>query len=185
VNFDLTVLPVNDPPSVNGLADLAIDQDSGPTNIVFTVSDPESIPSSLLVSAASGNQSLLPDANLLVTGNGTSRTLTLTPAAGQTGTASVQVVVRDGAGASSAATTNSFTLTVRLMQVTLRIERAGNTAVVSWPASAVGWTLQSTTNMALPGSWGNVLTTPSVVNDHFTVTNTVGESVLFYRLRRP
>jgi uncharacterized repeat protein (TIGR01451 family) len=185
VNFDLTVLPVNDPPSVNGLADLSIDQDSGPTNLVFTVSDPESIPSSLLVSAASDNQTLLPDANLQITGNGTTRTLTLSPLAGQTGTASVQVVVRDGAGASAGATTNSFTLTVRLMLVTLRIERAGDTAVVSWPASAVGWTLQSTTNMALPGSWGNVLTPPSVVNDHFMMTNTVGESMLFYRLRRP
>jgi uncharacterized repeat protein (TIGR01451 family) len=183
--FDLTVDPVNDPPTLNGLANLTIHQDSGPTNLVFTVEDVESLPSSLLTSATSGNQTLVPDANLSVTGNTATRTLTIQPAAGQSGTAVIQVIVRDGAGASAASTTNSFTLTVEGPQVSLQIERSGNTAIVSWPTNSPGWTLQSTTNVALPASWNNVAGNPGVANGRYTVTNALDEAVLFYRLRRP
>jgi hypothetical protein len=183
--FDLTVDPVNDPPTLNGLANLTINQDSGPTNLVFTVDDVESLPSSLLTSATSGNQTLVPGANLSVTGNAATRTLTLRPAAGQSGTALIQVIVRDGAGAGAAATTNSFTLTVQSMAVSLQIERSENTAFVSWPTNSPGWTLQSTTNVALPASWNNVAGNPGVANGRFTVTNALGEAALFYRLRRP
>jgi uncharacterized repeat protein (TIGR01451 family) len=184
-SFDLTVRPLNDAPVISGLMDLSIDQDSGATNLVFSVSDAESLPSSLLASAASGNQTLLPNAKVAVSGNGSSRTLTLEPAAGQSGSALVQLVVRDGPEAGAAATTNSFVLTVRMMHVALRIERSGNTAVVSWPAEAAGWSLHSSTNVTLPAAWSGVTTTPVVVNGRWTVTNSIGESAVFYRLRRP
>jgi hypothetical protein len=184
VNFDLTVRPVNDPPTINGLADLTINQDSGPTNIVFTVNDPESLPSSLVTTASSANQTLVPDANLVVTGNGASRTLRLTPASGQSGTAAIQVVVRDSTDLSAAAVTNAFTLTVLNTHVLLQIERFGNIAVVSWPTnSPPSWTLQSTTNLALAGSWGNVAATPLVTSGRYTVTNALNGKATFYRLR--
>jgi hypothetical protein len=182
--FDVTVLAVNDPPSINGLADLTINQDSGPTNMLFTVSDPESLPSSLLATASSANQALVPNANLAVTGNGTSRTLALTPAAGQSGLAVIQVVVKDSTDLNAAAVTNSFTLTVR-GNSTLLIERFGNTAVVSWPTNSPGWTLQNTTNLSPTSSWGNVTATPVVANGRYTVTNALNGTATFYRLRSP
>jgi uncharacterized repeat protein (TIGR01451 family) len=182
VEFSLTVVPVNDLPTISGLADLAIAQDSGPTNVMFTVNDPETLPSSLLANAFSANQTLLPDANVVVTGSGASRTLTLTPAAGQSGAAAVRVVVRDGAGAS---VTNSFTLTVGLMQVTLLIERSGNSAVISWPGDSPGWTLQNTTNLNLAGSWTPVAEVPVLTNNRYRVTNSLSGASRFYRLRKP
>jgi hypothetical protein len=53
----------------------------------------------------------------------------------------------------------------------------GNTAVVSWPLSITGWTLQTNNNLAT-GTWGNYL--GSVVNNSATVTSKVGN--LFFRL---
>jgi len=184
VNFDLNVLSVNDAPTLAGLADLTIDQDSGPTNMAFTVNDAESLPSSLLVTATSANQTLVADAALAVDGNGTSRTLTITTSAGQSGTALIQVTVKDGAGAGAISTTNAFTLTVLNTQVALLIERFGNIAVVSWPTNSPRWVLQSTTNVAVSASWSNVGTAPSVAGERYSVTNSLGESALFYRLRR-
>ena len=51
---------------------------------------------SLQVLASSSNQLLLPNSNLSIAGSGTNRTLTVTPAAGQTGMAIVTVSVTDG-----------------------------------------------------------------------------------------
>jgi uncharacterized repeat protein (TIGR01451 family) len=185
VSFDLTVRAVNDPPTISGLADLTINQGTGATNIIFMVSDPESLPSSLVATATSLNQTLVPNGNLLVSGTGASRTLRVTPVASQSGSATIQVVLRDGPGAGAAVVTNSFVLTVRSMGVSLRIERFGNVAVVSWPTNSPGWTLQSAANVALPSGWNNVSTTPGVVNDRYAVTNVLGGSALFYRLRHP
>jgi len=51
---------------------------------------------SLQVLAASTNQTLIPNGNLVIGGSGTNRTITLTPAAGQTGSSLITVSVTDG-----------------------------------------------------------------------------------------
>ena len=53
----------------------------------------------------------------------------------------------------------------------------GTTAVVSWPLSVTGWTLQTNNNLAT-GTWGKYL--GSVVNNSATVPSKVGN--LFFRL---
>ena len=53
----------------------------------------------------------------------------------------------------------------------------GTTAVVSWPLSVTGWTLQTNNNLST-GTWGNYL--GSVVNNSATVSSKVGN--LFFRL---
>jgi hypothetical protein len=64
--------------------------------------------SALQVSAASTNQTLIPNANLVIGGSGTNRTLTITPVIGQTGSSLVTVSVTDGVWTNS----RSFTATV-------------------------------------------------------------------------
>src|SRR5450432_1580392 len=56
----------------------------------------------------------------------------------------------------------------------------GSQAVVSWPLSVTGWTLQTNTDLHT-GTWGNYL--GSVVNNSATVTSKVGN--LFFRLTHP
>jgi hypothetical protein len=185
-SFDLTVRPVNDPPSITGLVDLTINLGSAPPAMSFTVSDPESLPSSLFVTAFSSNQGLIPDTNIVATGIGSSRSLNLTPLAGQSGTATIRVVVRDGADAGAASATNSFQFTVVANGTALSIVRSGNIAVVSWPTnSPPSWTLQSTTNLVPVVSWANVAATPVVTNGRYMVTNALNGNATFYRLKSP
>jgi hypothetical protein len=62
----------------------------------------------------------------------------------------------------------------------LTITCAGNQAVVSWPASATGWTLQTNANLATP-TWGDYV--GPVVNN--SVTNVEPGQNVFFRLKHP
>ncbi|MDW8308731.1 MAG: hypothetical protein RMK20_05085, partial [Verrucomicrobiales bacterium] len=77
----------------------------------FIISDVETPADSLVLSAISDNPTLVPNnpANLSFGGSGENRTLTVTPAINQQGTANIQVIVTDGDNLSA---TNTFTLTV-------------------------------------------------------------------------
>ena len=59
------------------------------------------------------------------------------------------------------------------------ITHVGNKAIVSWPPSVTGWTLQTNVNLATP-AWGNYLGT--VVNN--SVTNAPPPMNLFFRLKQ-
>jgi hypothetical protein len=62
----------------------------------------------------------------------------------------------------------------------LSITYVGNQAVVSWSSSAIGWTLQTNSNLAA-GIWGNYL--GSIVNN--SITNSPPKGNLFFRLIHP
>ena len=68
---------------------------------------------------------------------------------------------------------------------TLQIAHAGTNLALSWPASASGFNLQSTTNAASSGVWGDVLDTPQADGDNLKVTMPVVEQTKYFRLRHP
>src|SRR5262245_19112777 len=106
--FQVTVNPVNDPPTITSIANqtTAAGIAVGPLN--FTVGDPETVAASLTVSGVSSNPTLVPGGNIVFGGSGGARTVTITPAANQTGTATITVAVNDGQLTASTA----FQLTV-------------------------------------------------------------------------
>jgi hypothetical protein len=106
--FVLTVTAVNDAPTISNLADQTITQGGAAGPIAFTVADVETTAASLTVSGNSSNPTLVPNANIVFGGSGANRTVTMTPAAGQTGTATITVTVSDGALTAS----DPFVLTV-------------------------------------------------------------------------
>ncbi len=106
-NGTITVVPLNTPPSIAALSDIVLSENTS-TAIVFAVEDAETTAGSLSVYGYSSNTALVPDGNLVVGGSGATRTATLIPAAGRTGTATISLVVDDGWLSS----TNSFLLTV-------------------------------------------------------------------------
>jgi hypothetical protein len=61
----------------------------------------------------------------------------------------------------------------------LTITYAGNQAIVSWPATATGWTLQTNNNLAAP-TWGTYL---GLVSNN-RVTNSLPSGNLFFRLQQ-
>jgi autotransporter-associated beta strand protein len=85
-------------PTINGTTNTV----SGP--MWFGVWDAETAAGSLNVTASSSNTTLLPNANIALSGSGGDRFITLTPAANQTGSSNVTLTVADAQGAQTSYT---------------------------------------------------------------------------------
>jgi hypothetical protein len=105
---DVTVNPVNDEPVLSAIADQTTTEDTATGAIAFTVADVETDLNTLTLTATSSDQVLLPDSNIVLGGAEGDRTITLTPAANQSGSATVTLTLSDG----TATTTETFQLTV-------------------------------------------------------------------------
>src|SRR4051794_40771078 len=102
------VSPQPGAPTISDVPDQTTNEDTATAVIPFTVGDDATPPAFLRVTASSSNQTLIPDANIVLGGSGASRTVTLTPAPDQNGTATISLTVSDG----TQTTTKSFVLTV-------------------------------------------------------------------------
>ncbi len=107
-NFVLTVNPVNDPPTITGIANQTINVGATAGPLSFTIGDIDTSLTSLTLSRASSNTTLVPTNSIVFGGSGSNRTVTVTPTAGQTGTSTITVGVNDG----QYTTNTSFVLTV-------------------------------------------------------------------------
>jgi hypothetical protein len=107
--FVLTVgAPSNTPPTISDIPNLSTAMNT-PTNATpFTVGDVQTPLGSLIVTGSSSNTTLVPHANIVFGGSGANRTVRVTPAADESGSATITVTVNDG----SAAASDTFTLTV-------------------------------------------------------------------------
>lgn len=99
----------NTAPSISGITNLSIDEDTATSDIAFTVNDSESPATSLVVTATSSNTSLVPAGGITISGTNGNRTIKLTPLANQHGTTDITVTVTDPNGLTA---TSTFTLTV-------------------------------------------------------------------------
>jgi hypothetical protein len=107
-SFLLTITPVNDAPTISAIGPQTINEDTVLGPVSFTVGDVETPASSLSVSAASSNPSLVPSGNVILGGSGAVRTLTLTPATNLFASAMISITVSDG----TSNTIGTFSLTV-------------------------------------------------------------------------
>ncbi len=98
----------NTAPTISAIADQSTQPGTATGAIAFTVGDAELAATSLTVTAASSNITLVPSANVVLGGSGASRNVTITPATGLTGTSTITLSVSDGAFTTS----TSFVLTV-------------------------------------------------------------------------
>ena len=113
--FKITVIPVNDGPTITAIKDVTIDEDKATGAIAFKVDDPDDKPVNLnavTVTATSSNTDLVPNlsANIVFGGSVGSRTIKLVPLANQFGTTTITVTATDSSGAT---TEETFVLTVR------------------------------------------------------------------------
>jgi uncharacterized protein (DUF1800 family) len=108
INTSVGAAAVNTPPTISNISDQSTPAGTAVAPISFTISDGESAPNTLYVSAASSDNTLIPAANISITGATSARTLNITPAATGTGTATITVTVSDGV----LVTTDTFVLTV-------------------------------------------------------------------------
>ncbi len=106
--FTLTVTAVNDLPAISDVSNQTVNEDSATTALPFVIGDVETAVSSLTLSKSSSNTTLVPSANIVFGGTVVNRTVTVTPAANQSGTATITLTVNDGTASSS----DTFLLTV-------------------------------------------------------------------------
>src|SRR5207249_3544804 len=134
-----TVKTFNLPTTISSLADQSTDEDTPTVAIPFSIGDVESTWSSLTVTGHSSNQGLVPDGNIVFGGSGPNRTLTLMPAANQSGTATITITVADPDGASAS---RSFVLTVNSVNDLPRISQfADQVTAENTPTAAVPFTV--------------------------------------------
>ncbi len=91
----------------------------------------------------------------------------------------------------SGTSTNEGTIEVQAMQFYtllgpgLNIAQSGGQAVLSWPASAIGFQLESTETLEGTNTWTEVTNAPVFNLNTLVVTNAVSGPARFYRLRGP
>jgi len=88
----------NNPPTVSNISDQTIFANNNTGALNFTVGDVETAAGSLTLNGTSSNTTLVPNGNISFGGSGASRTVTVTPAASLTGSATITIKVTDGGG---------------------------------------------------------------------------------------
>ena len=97
-SFWVTVNPENDPPFVSDIPEIITPMDQTSAEVVFTVGDLESDPTNLTFTAISTNTVLAPLSGIEFGGEGSNRTVRVTPGAGEVGWMVLQVAVEDPDG---------------------------------------------------------------------------------------
>ena len=113
--FTVTVNPVNQPPTLNPINNLTINENAGPqsVNLSGITSGAANENQTLTVTAASSNTNLVPNPTVNYLSASTNGSLTFKPVTNVTGSASITVTVNDG-GASNNIVTQTFTVTVQV-----------------------------------------------------------------------
>ena len=121
----VTLAPPNVAPTISNVADQTLWENSATAALPVTIGDAETAAASLTLTAVSSNQTLVPNAAIALGGSGGNRTVTVTPAANQSGTATVTLTVSDG----ELTATDTFALNVQLSPGgTWRQEKFGSMA---------------------------------------------------------
>jgi gliding motility-associated-like protein len=106
--FNVVVSSVNDAPTISAIPAQSTNEDVPTGQISFTVGDAETAAASLIVTGSSSNKTLVPDANIVISNGGDTRTVVLNPALNQNGTSEITLTVSDG----TASAQTTFQLTV-------------------------------------------------------------------------
>jgi subtilisin-like proprotein convertase family protein len=153
-SFVLTVNAVNTPPTITGIADQTINLNTSTGPLSFAIGDVETAAGSLTLSGASSNPTLVPTNNIVFGGSGANRTVAVSPATNQTGSATITVGVSDG----QITTSTNFAVTVSSSAVGTK--SFTNAAAITIPDSGAATPYPSVINVAgMDGTISNVTVT--------------------------
>ena len=186
----LLLITSNSPPTISALANKSITAGTSTGPLAFTVGDAQTPAAQLTLAAASGNTNLVAPAGLVLGGSASNRTLTATPAAGQTGSAPITVTVTDAGGFSAQ---SGLTLTVTNAPPTPPVvTQFGVGAGPSFGLSGTGPTgaayrILAATNALLPLSNWSVAATGTFTNGAFSFSDPqfTNQGARFYRVATP
>mgnify|MGYP003300708766 CR=1 FL=1 len=119
-SFEVTVNPVNDLPTLDGLADLTIDEDASEQTVNLAgISAGGGESQALRVTATSSNTALIAAPAVSYTSANPTGTVSFTPLAGNYGSGTITVTVEDGGLDNELATTADNAVTTRTFDVTV------------------------------------------------------------------
>lgn len=121
---------INAPPALTTFPNVAV------SNISFTIGDAETAATALVVTKSSANTNLLPDANILLGGTGSNRTVTLIPAGNRGGEAVGTLTVTDSGGLTKS---TNFILKVEAFTSLASIGPVISTNASTISASCLAW----------------------------------------------
>jgi hypothetical protein len=172
-NFQIDCLLFTDdpttstPPIIAKISD-QITMSGMAVSIPFTLTDIDSPPPALRLSARSSNPSLVPNGNIEFGGNTINRTLTITPGSNQVGTASITLTAVDSEGAS---TSGTFSLTViGAVQALINAASPGDTVTLPGGTFIEGVVIDKDLTLQGAGTAATVID-GSKVNVALTITN--------------
>ncbi len=122
--------PVNTAPIISSIPNQTLTVGSSSPALAFTVQDAETPAANLTVTSTSSNPTLVPLSGIVLSGSDTNRTVTINPAAGQTGTTTIALTVCDP----SLCTTTTFVVTVNPLPVIV-LSTPADGSVFTAPAS--------------------------------------------------
>jgi len=152
----------NTAPTVSSVVNRSVEAQSSTGAIPFTTSDSATPASSLTVTATSSNLSLVPASAIVLGGNGTSRTITVTPPGTLSGTTTVTIRVSDG----GLSTSTTFALTVTPLNLAPTVTAIASRTVES-PASTgpipftIGDTQTAASRLVVSGTSSNTALVPN------------------------
>jgi hypothetical protein len=175
----------NTPPTISSIANQTVNANTTNGPLPVTVGDAQMPASSLTLTVDSSNVALVPNSAVVLGGSGANRTITVTPAANQTGGAAITVSVTDGV----LVTDTTFTLTVNPVPTSssvagVSLKFTGSDVVLTFPTvSNRVYYVQTRTNL-VSGSWSTIAT--NIIGTGGLMTNQqVGagtERARFYRI---
>lgn len=129
-NFTVTVNPVNDPPTLDALGSLTLNEDAGSqtVNLSGISSGAANESQTLIVTAVSSNPGLVPNPTVSYTSPNATGTLTLTPVTSANGNATITVTVNDGQPTSNTVT-RSFIVTINGLNDPPTLNALGNVTI--------------------------------------------------------
>ena len=107
--------PANQAPTISAIADQSAEANQQSAPIAFTVTDEQV--ASLIVTAMSDNQQVVPDSGLELGGGGSNRTLSATPVIDMLGDAFITIFATDAEGLTAS---ESFLLTIDPQQLSIQ-----------------------------------------------------------------
>ncbi len=132
-----TVSTTGAAPTISDMPNQSTTVNTATPAVPFTVNDTDTPVASLTLSRGSSNPTLVPTNNIVFGGSGANRTVTVSPAANQAGTATITVRVSDGTSSAS----DTFVLTVNAVN-------PPPTVALTSPANGASYTAPATINLA-------------------------------------
>jgi len=166
---DITI-PANNAPTLDPLANLTINENAGLQTVPLTGISAGDTGQTLTVTATSSNTVLIPTPTVTYTSPNSTGSLTFTPVANQSGTATITVTVQDNGGTANGGvdtTTRTFTVAVNNVNHAPTIDQLPDQTVLE----NAGPTVLTLTGITAGGEPGQTLTvtalsdTPAIVPD--------------------